>query len=229
MTIISSRLQAVRERIERAARAAGRDPSGIRLLAVSKTFSPAAIREAFQGGQHAFGENYMQEAIQKMEALRDLPMEWHYIGPIQSNKSKAIAEHFQWVHSVDRLKVAERLSAARPSGIPPLDICIQVNVSDESTKSGIPPGQALDLAKEVKVLPRLRLRGLMAIPEATEDRAVQHERFSQLRRLKERISSEGIDLDTLSMGMTDDLEAAIDEGATLIRVGRGIFGERERS
>jgi pyridoxal phosphate enzyme (YggS family) len=221
-------MQAVRERIERAARAAGRDPSGIRLLAVSKTFSPAAIREAFQGGQHAFGENYMQEAIQKMDALVDLPVEWHYIGPIQSNKTKPLAERFQWVHSIDRLRIAERLSAARPADLPPLDICIQVNVSDESTKSGITPGQALELASQVKALPRLRLRGLMTIPEPTDDRALQLERFAQLRRLKERIASAGIALDTLSMGMTDDLEAAIEEGATLIRVGRGIFGERER-
>jgi pyridoxal phosphate enzyme (YggS family) len=221
-------MQAVRERIERAARAAGRDPSGIRLLAVSKTFSPAAIREAFQGGQHAFGENYMQEAIQKMDALVDLPVEWHYIGPIQSNKTKPLAERFQWVHSIDRLRIAERLSAARPADLPPLDICIQVNVSDESTKSGITPGQALELASQVKALPRLRLRGLMTIPEPTDDRALQLERFAQLRRLKERIASAGIALDTLSMGMTDDLEAALEEGATLIRVGRGIFGERER-
>lgn len=169
----------------------------------------------------------MQEAIQKMGAVRDLPIEWHYIGPIQSNKTRAIAENFQWVHSVDRMKIAERLSAARPASGPPLDVCIQVNVSDESTKSGIAPAGALDLAKAVNALPRLRLRGLMTIPEPGGDSALQRARFSHLRRLKERIALEGIHLDTLSMGMTDDLEAAIEEGATLIRVGRGIFGERD--
>jgi pyridoxal phosphate enzyme (YggS family) len=228
MTIIAHRLQVVRARIEQAARHAGRSPEEVRLLAVSKTFPAIAVREAFAEGQRAFGENYVQEALAKMDDLRDLPLEWHYIGPIQSNKTRSIAERFHWVHSVDRLKIAQRLSETRPVPAPPLEICIQVNVSGETTKSGVAPDEALHLANEIARLPRLRLRGLMTIPEPTGDRLLQHAHFSALRDLKDRIQSHGIDLDTLSMGMTDDLEAAIEEGATIVRVGRAVFGERAR-
>ena len=198
-------------------------------MAVSKTFPAEAVREAYAAQQRVFGENYVQEALAKMDALRDLPLEWHYIGPIQSNKTRAIAERFHWVHSVDRLKIAQRLSDARPVTGPALDICLQVNLSGEATKSGIAPEQALDLARAVAQLPRLRLRGLMAIPEPTDDRAVQQARCAPLRVLLERINAAGLRLDTLSIGMTDDLEAAIAEGATIVRVGRAIFGERVRA
>jgi PLP dependent protein len=227
MTSITARLQAIFMQVEAAARAAGRDPGQVRVLAVSKTFPPEAVREAFRAGQHAFGENYVQEATEKILALRDLPIEWHYVGPMQSNKTRAIAEHFSWVHSIDRLKIAQRLSAARPSTLPPLDACIQVNVSGEGSKSGVAPAQAAALAPEVARLPGLRLRGLMAIPEPTRDLALQRTRFASLRELKEQIARDGLALDTLSMGMTDDLAAAIAEGATIVRLGRAIFGERK--
>ncbi|MFL6580530.1 MAG: YggS family pyridoxal phosphate-dependent enzyme [Burkholderiales bacterium] len=325
MTIIAARLQAVRDRIRAAALSAGRCPDDIGLLAVSKTFSPAAVAEAHAAGQCAFGENYLQEALGKMQALalmpgiataklgdvavqrqepspqagplllplewhdasgpqdaekREgdmrpsvgvaspqagplllplewhdasgqrqgeqeagdmrhtagvaspqagpllLPLEWHFIGPIQSNKTRQIAEHFSWVHGVDRIKIAERLSAARPAHKGPLQICLQVNVSGEQSKSGVQPEDVVRLAQAVSQLPLLRLRGLMAIPEPTDDSAVQRARFRVVRQLKEEITRHGIELDTLSMGMSDDLEAAIAEGATLVRVGRAIFGER---
>jgi pyridoxal phosphate enzyme (YggS family) len=226
MTTIAARLQAVRSRIDAAAMTAGRPPADIRLIAVSKTFPPAAIAEAHAAGQVAFGENYLQEAVGKMATLSDLRLEWHYIGPIQSNKTRQIAEQFHWVHGVDRLKIAERLSFSRPAILPPLQICIQVNVSGEESKSGVRPDGVLSLAKAVSPLTGIRLRGLMAIPEPTPDIGLQRSRFRLLRQLRDEIVSRGVALDTLSMGMSDDLESAIAEGATLVRVGRAIFGER---
>lgn len=236
MTIIASRLQALRTRISEAAGAAMRAPGEITLVAVSKTFPPHAVAEACAAGQTDFGENYAQEGIEKIAALSDLlqhrelspdrPLVWHYIGPIQSNKTKAIAEHFDWVHGIDRAKIAERLSASRPSDKPPLQVCIQVNVSGEATKSGVAPDAVLGLAQAILRLPGLRLRGLMAIPESTMDTALQRTRFRMLREIRDELLRRGVALDTLSMGMSDDLEAAIAEGATLVRVGRAIFGER---
>ena len=205
---------------------AGRLPADIRLVAVSKTFPPDAIAEAYAAGQVVFGESYLREALGKMATLSDLSLEWHFIGPIQSNKTRQIAEQFHWVHGVDRLKIAERLSISRPASLPPLEVCLQVNVSGEETKSGVRPEEVLALAKAVCPLPGIRLRGLMAIPEPTADPALQRFRFRQIRDLKDEIVSCGIALDTLSMGMSDDLDAAIAEGATLVRVGRAIFGER---
>jgi len=232
-------LQAVRTRISEAARAAGRTPGEITLVAVSKTFPPQAIAEACAAGQTDFGENYAQEGIEKIGALFDLlrqrnasperPLLWHFIGPIQSNKTRAIAEHFDWVHGIDRAKIAERLSASRPDDKPPLQVCIQVNVSGEASKSGVAPDTVLGLAQTIIGLPRLRLRGLMAIPEPTPDPALQRSRFRMLREIRDELLRRGVALDTLSMGMSDDLEAAIAEGATMVRVGRAIFGERGAS
>jgi pyridoxal phosphate enzyme (YggS family) len=224
MTTIATRLQAVRSRIGAAAATAGRSVADIRLVAVSKTFSPAAIAEAHAAGQLAFGENYLQEAVAKIAVLPGL--DWHFIGPIQSNKTRQIAEQFHWVHAVDRLKIAERLSIARPTCLSPLEICLQVNVSGEESKNGVQPDEVLALAQGVSRLPGIRLRGLMTIPEPTPNTGLQCARFRQLRELKEDLVRHGIALDTLSMGMSDDLEAAIAEGATLVRVGRAIFGER---
>ena len=297
MTTIAARMQAVRSRIDAAARTAGRSPQDIRLIAVSKTFAPAVIVQAHAAGQTAFGENYLQEAIGKIAAFSDLdlirhvargrqdieqrqgdvrpsagvrqrdvdaalgeaaeqahgsassvaragvprsgasspegplllPLEWHFIGPIQSNKTRQIAELFHWAHAIDRLKIAERLSSSRPAGLPPLQICIQINVSGEASKSGMRPEEALALAQAITALKGVQLRGLMAIPEPTPDIGLQRARFRQIRELKDEIVSCGIALDTLSMGMSDDLEAAIAEGATLVRVGRAIFGERPLS
>lgn len=226
MSAISERLQAVRQRIAQAARAAGRDPDDIRVIAVSKTFSTQAIRAACAAGQRAFGENYLQEAEQKIGQLRDLPIEWHYIGPIQSNKTAPIAHLFDWVHSVDRLKIAQRLSDARPEALEPLQVCVQVNVGGEDTKSGVPPESVPALARAIAELPRMRLRGLMTIPRPVEDFQAQRAQFRVLRELRERLRAAGFELDTLSMGMSDDLEAAVAEGATLVRVGRAIFGPR---
>ena len=226
MATISSALQAVKQRIAAAAHEAGRAPEGIALLAVSKTFPAQAVREAWQAGQRAFGESYVQEAVDKIAALDDLPLEWHFIGPLQSNKTRPVAERFAWVHGVERLKIAERLSAQRPAGMPDLQVCLQVNVSGEASKSGVAPQEVAALAQAVRALPRLKLRGLMAIPEATHDRALQHRRFAQLRGLLEQLNAQGYALDTLSMGMSDDLEAAVAEGATLVRVGSAIFGAR---
>jgi pyridoxal phosphate enzyme (YggS family) len=197
------------------------------LLAVSKTFSAEAVREAYRGGQTAFGENYVQEALEKIEALRDLPLEWHFIGPIQSNKTRTIAENFAWVHSVDRLKIAERLSAQRPAHLPPLNICLQVNVSGEQSKSGAAPAEVVQLAQEIARLPHLRLRGLMAIPAPAAGGIAQRAPFAQMREMLERLKSQGIMLDTLSMGMSYDYPAAIQEGATIVRIGTGIFGVRD--
>ena len=197
------------------------------MLAVSKTWPAARVREAAAAGQRAFGENYVQEACDKATELKDLDLEWHFIGPLQGNKTRRVAEHFAWVHSVDRLKIAERLAAQRPPGHPPLQLCLQVNVSDEASKSGCAPQQALDLATAIARLPGLRLRGLMAIPEATADILRQRSQFALLRRTLERINAElDCGLDTLSMGMSEDLEAAIMEGATMVRIGTAIFGKR---
>src|SRR3989338_592548 len=227
MTTIASNLQAVRDAMAAAATEAGRAPDDISLLAVSKTFAPEAIREAYQAGQTRFAESYVQEALHKIVALHDLPLEWHYIGPIQSNKTRAIAEHFAWVHSVDRLKIAERLSGQRPAHFPPLQVCLQVNISGEASKSGAPPGETAQLAMAIAQLPHLRLRGLMAVPEPGDDVAAQRAAFARLRRLFEQLNRQGLQLDTLSMGMSHDFAAAIAEDATMVRVGSAIFGQRE--
>jgi pyridoxal phosphate enzyme (YggS family) len=235
MSTVQQGLQAVRARIAAAAAAAGRKPDDVALIAVSKTFPPAAVLEAVAAGQFAFGENYAQEGVDKIarvsallpEPLRDA-VRWHFIGPIQSNKTRLIAEHFDWVHSVDRLKIAQRLSEARPVGMTDLQVCIQVNVSGEASKGGVAPEAAGALAAGVRLLPRLRLRGLMAIPLPTADVALQRAQCRILRDLRQRLAQHDLALDTLSMGMTDDLEAAVAEGATMVRVGRAIFGERTR-
>ncbi len=219
-------MQAVRRRIEAAAHAYGRQPGEIMLLAVSKTFDANAIAAAMACGQHTFGENYVKEALEKIAALPMHGIEWHFIGPLQSNKTRAIAENFAWVHSVDRAKIAERLSAARPAHIAPLQICIQVNIGGEDTKSGVAPADAAALARVIAGLPRLKLRGLMAIPPPSSDFVQQRRHFAVLRELKEQLAHEGVVLDTLSMGMSADLEAAVAEGATLVRIGTSIFGER---
>jgi pyridoxal phosphate enzyme (YggS family) len=219
-------MQAVRQAIGQAALQAGRDAGGIALLAVSKTFPAASVREAYEAGQRAFGENYVQEALDKMTALRDLPLEWHFIGPIQANKTRAIAENFAWVHSVERLKIAERLSAQRPPDLPPLNVCIQVNVSGEESKSGASPEEAAQLAQQVARLPHLRLRGLMAIPAPAQELDAQRKPFAHLHRLMQHLRAQGLHLDTLSMGMSQDMKAAILEGATIVRVGSAIFGQR---
>lgn len=230
MSAIASNWQGVRLRIERACNAAHRDPSAVALLAVSKTFPPEAVLEAAAAGQRAFGESYVQEAIDKIAATRahrgDLV--WHFIGPIQSNKTRAIAEHFDWVHSIDRLRIAERLSEQRPTALAPLQVCIQVNISDEETKSGVRPEDVAELVQAVARLPRLKLRGLMAIPAPVADYAQQRGPFASLRALMETLNADGLALDTLSMGMSADLEAAIAEGATIVRVGTAIFGVRPR-
>ena len=227
MTAIVSNLQAVRQAILQTALAAKRDPSRIKLLAVSKTFPGAAMREAFAAGQCEFGESYVQEALDKLKELGDLQIVWHFIGPIQSNKTRAIAENFSWVHGVDRLKIAQRLSGQRPPELPPLNICLQVNVSGEESKSGVAPQELAELARQVSILPHLKLRGLMAIPAPVEDETAQRRAFAQLRHLSEAIVSQGIALDTLSMGMSHDFAAAIQEGATIIRIGTAIFGNRD--
>ena len=228
MTAIAANVQAVLERIERAAREAGRTPQSVRLIAVSKTWPAERVAEAWACGQRAFGENHVQEAVEKIGKLAHLAgIEWHFIGPIQGNKTRPISEHFQWVHSVDREKTAVRLNDARPAHLPPLNVCIQVNVSGEASKSGLEPGVESGLARLIAGLPRLRLRGLMAIPEPTTAVRVQRQRFALLREAKERLVAAGHALDTLSMGMSDDLEAAVLEGATMVRVGTAIFGPRK--
>lgn len=226
MTTISANLQAVRKRIEEAALKFGRNPAEISLLAVSKTRPVADIIEAANQGQRAFGENYAQEGIEKLTALAPLGLAWHFIGPLQRNKTRRIAESFDWVHSVERLAVAERLSAQRPPGLAPLQVCLQINISGEDTKSGTTPQAALALAREVARLPRLSLRGLMGIPAPLDDFSRQRLVFRQLKACFDEINDVGLPLDTLSMGMTHDLEAAIAEGSTLVRVGTAIFGER---
>ena len=226
MSTIAENIAKVGERIRAAAQASGRDLDGIGLLAVSKTKPAAAVREAFAAGVRDFGENYLQEALDKQAELSELPLIWHFIGPIQSNKTKPIAEHFAWVHSVDRLKIAQRLSEQRPTGLPPLNICLQVNVSAEDSKSGCAPAELAALAQAVSQLPNLRLRGLMAIPEPTDDVAAQRAAFARLRELRDGLP---LPLDTLSMGMSHDLDAAIAEGATWVRIGTALFGARDYS
>jgi len=228
MTTISERLQAIQGRVREAAEAAGRNPADVLLLAVSKAHSSDELQAAFDAGQRAFGESYLQEALAKQEALEILPIEWHFIGPIQSNKTRPIAEHFAWVHGVDRLKIAQRLSDARPDGLPPLNVCLQVNVSGEASKSGCAPEGVAELARAVAALPHLKLRGLMTIPEPTSDIALQHRRFRMLSELRHVLTQQGLGLDTLSMGMSDDFPVAIAEGATIVRVGTAIFGQRQK-
>jgi pyridoxal phosphate enzyme (YggS family) len=226
MSTIAENIAKVGVRIREAAQASQRDFSHIGLLAVSKTKPADAIREAFAAGVTDFGENYLQEALDKQVTLSDLALTWHFIGPIQSNKTKPIAEHFAWVHSVDRLKIAERLSAQRPAHLPALNICLQVNVSGETSKSGCSPDQLSALAHAVTQLPNLRLRGLMTIPEPTDDMTEQRAAFARLRELQQSLN---LKLDTLSMGMSHDLEAAIAEGATWVRIGTALFGARDYS
>lgn len=226
MIAIHANLQAVLRRIATACLTAGRDPATVRLLAVSKTWPESALRAAAAAGQVAFGENYVQEGVAKVRALAGLGLEWHFIGPLQSNKTRPVAESFAWVHSVDRLKIAERLAEQRPPGLPPLQVCLQVNVSGEASKSGVAPEAAPALSRQIAALPGLRLRGLMAIPEPTEDMALARRRFASVKRLYDELNQSGLALDTLSMGMSGDLEAAIFEGATMVRVGTAIFGER---
>lgn len=224
----AERLHAVQRRIADAAAEAGRDAATVRLLAVSKTFGDADVRALADAGQRAYGENYVQEALEKQAALRDLPLEWHFIGPIQSNKTRAISENFSWVHSVDRLKVADRLSAQRSPGLPPLQVCIEVNVSGEASKGGVVVAELPMLAEAVSKLPGLRLRGLMAIPAPATGMAAQRAAFRQVRMAFDALRARGLALDTLSMGMSADLEAAILEGATIVRIGTALFGERKK-
>ncbi|MBL8436820.1 MAG: YggS family pyridoxal phosphate-dependent enzyme [Zoogloeaceae bacterium] len=226
MTSISANLQGVRRRIAAACEACGRAPAEVALLAVSKTWPAACVADAAAAGQRAFGENYVQEGVAKVQTLSGLGLEWHFIGPLQSNKTRLVANHFAWVHSVDRLKIAERLAMQRDAHLPPLNLCLQVNVSGEASKSGVEPEAIPVLARAVVALPGIRLRGLMAIPEPTADQSLLAARFATLRRLWEALRAEGMELDTLSMGMSDDLEVAIAEGATIVRVGTAIFGNR---
>lgn len=223
MSTIAENISTLAERIRSAAQAVQRDPASVGLLAVSKTKPASDLREAYDAGLRDFGENYLQEALGKQAELSDLPLIWHFIGPIQSNKTRAIAEHFAWVHSVDRLKIAQRLSEQRPPELPPLNICIQVNVSGEASKSGCSPEDLPALAQAISALPNLKLRGLMAIPEPTDDRDEQNASFAAVSTLRAQL---GLPLDTLSMGMSHDLEAAIAQGATWVRIGTALFGAR---
>lgn len=230
MTAIKHHLQTITKNIEATAVKAERSPATVHLLAVSKTRPPEDILEAAEAGQLAFGENYEQEAVAKIEVIKktrpDLKLEWHFIGPIQSNKTRSIAEHFDWVHSVDREKIARRLSEQRPECLAPLNICLQINISNEKTKSGILPGDLPNLAKTISDMPNLRLRGLMAIPEPETDPARQRQPFQAMKALFDELVRSGYDIDTLSMGMSDDMEMAIQEGATIVRIGTAIFGKR---
>ena len=226
MTTIPGNLQHVRARIATACQRAGRGVEEVTLLAVSKTFGADAVRAAAAAGQRAFGENYIQEGVEKIAALRDLGLMWHCIGPIQSNKTRLVAEHFDWVHTVDRLKIAERLSAQRPADRPPLNVCIQVNIDGGANKSGVAPGDALALARAVAALPQLKLRGLMSIPEIAPDFEAARAVHAGARALFDQLNADGLGLDTLSMGMSDDLEAAIAAGSTTVRIGTAIFGSR---
>jgi len=231
MTDIARNLESVQQRIADAARNAGRDPHTVALLAVSKTFPAQDVRAAHAAGQRAFGENYVQESVEKIEALAELrtSLEWHFIGPLQSNKTRPVAERFDWVHSVDRLKIAQRLSEQRPVGMAPLNVCLQVNVSGEDTKSGVAPQEAAQVAHAIAALPNLRLRGLMSIPEPEATLKAQRAPHRQLRELFDALRADGLALDTLSMGMSADLEAAVLEGATIVRIGTAIFGARDYS
>lgn len=230
MSPIPEKLQAVRAAIAQAAVSASRNPEDVRLLAVSKTFGAQEVLAAAGAGQIAFGENYLQEAIDKMAEVHILSpktmFEWHFIGPIQSNKTRPIAGHFDWVHTVERVKIAQRLSEQRPAGLPDLNICLQVNISGEASKSGCAPEELLALAQAVAALPHLKLRGLMAIPEPSDDPVQQRAPFAQMRQLFDSLRAQGFALDTLSMGMSSDMRVAIAEGATMVRVGSAIFGHR---
>lgn len=228
MASIAGKLQQVRHRISQACALAERDVQSVTLLAVSKTFGADAVREAAAAGQRAFGENYVQEALAKIDALSDLrpQLQWHLIGPLQSNKTHEVAAAFDWVHTIDRLKIAERLSAQRPAELPPLSVCVQVNVDGEASKSGVAPGELASLARAVAALPRLRLRGLMSIPQPVDGLAAQRALHRRLRELFDTLRAQGLALDTLSIGMSADLEAAVIEGATVVRIGSAIFGER---
>jgi pyridoxal phosphate enzyme (YggS family) len=228
MTTISANLQAVLARIETATKNCGRTPGSVSLLAVSKTWPAALVREAVAAGQKAFGENYVQEGVDKIREIAQPGLEWHFIGPLQSNKTRQVAETFDWAHSVDRFKTAERLSQQRPENLPPLQVCLQVNISGEDTKSGVASQDAPALAHQIAGLPGITLRGLMAIPSSAADFTSQREPFGRLRFLFEQLVREGLPLDTLSMGMSNDIEAAIAEGSTLVRVGTAIFGERNK-
>ncbi len=224
---IAEQLQTVWARITSAAQVCERDPASVRLLAVSKSFPTPDLRAAQVAGQGCFGESYLSEALPKIAALTDPAPEWHFIGPLQSNKTRVIAAHFAWVHSIDRLTLAQRLSDQRPAALPPLHVCIQVNISAEASKSGVSVQELSGLAQAIAALPRLRLRGLMAIPAPSDDVNVQRAAFRRLHAALERLNAQGLALDTLSMGMSDDLEAAIAEGATIVRIGRAIFATRE--
>lgn len=226
MFIIAEKIEQVVRQIKQFCVTAGRDHHDVTLLAVSKTRSAEEIREAYHQGLRCFGENYVQEALAKMIELSDLEIEWHFIGPLQSNKTRQVAESFAWVHSVDRLKIAQRLSEQRPSNLPALNVCLQLNIDDEQSKSGCHPDEALELARQIAELPHLRLRGLMAIPAPTDDPVQQHRAFKAVAELSEQLKLAGLPLDTLSMGMSSDLEAAIAEGSTLVRVGTALFGAR---
>jgi pyridoxal phosphate enzyme (YggS family) len=234
MSALQNNLQAIKERIHQAALACGRSAQEIKLLAVSKTFPAEDVRDAFSLGQTCFGENYVQEGVAKVLELKDLrsSIEWHFIGPIQSNKSKDVAENFDWVHSIDRIKIAQRLNDQRPPHLPSLEVCVQVNISGEASKSGIHPDELLDICEKISSMPHLHLRGLMSIPEPTEDMQAQRMSHQQLRELLKKLQQstaldhQKIQLDTLSMGMSSDIEAAIAEGSTMVRVGTAIFGKR---
>jgi PLP dependent protein len=226
MTTIAANLQTVHRRIAAACAAAHRAPGEVQLLAVSKTFGPEAVREAYEAGQRAFGENYIQEAVEKIALLSDLRVDWHCIGPIQSNKTRLVATHFAWAHTVDRLKIAQRLSEQRPEQLPPLQVCIQVNIDGGATKSGVAPADVLALAREIAHLPRLTLRGLMTIPEPLPDFEAQKNVHQRARALFDQLRAAGVPVDTLSMGMTGDLEAAVAAGSTMVRIGTAIFGSR---
>lgn len=226
MTMIDDKLQNVRARIAQACRQAERTPESVTLLAVSKTFGAEDVVQAHAAGQTAFGENYIQEGVDKIRALAHLPLQWHCIGPIQSNKTRLVAEHFDWVHTIDRLKIAQRLSEQRPPNLPPLQVCIQINVDGGESKSGVPPAEALELARSVAALPNLRLRGVMSIPEPAIDFVAACAVFVRVRAVFDALNGAGLGLDTLSMGMSTDMEAAIHEGSTLVRVGTAIFGGR---
>jgi pyridoxal phosphate enzyme (YggS family) len=228
MTTISNRLQDILSTIQ-LAKTAAKTSQHVDLLAVSKAHSSEAIREAYSAGQRKFGENYVQEALQKQSELIDLDIEWHFIGPIQSNKTQLIAQHFSWVHGIDRLKIAQRLNDARSAHLAPLRVCIQLNISNEATKSGVAPSDVYALAKSIQTLPRLELRGLMAIPAPTQDPDLQRLQFKHVRECYDALIAQGLTLDTLSMGMSEDYPAAIAEGATVVRVGSALFGPRKRS
>ena len=229
MENIQQRLEAVRAKINEYEQRYNRQSGSVGLLAVSKTKPAAAVLKAWQAGQRSFGENHHQDGMSKISdpKLASLDLEWHFIGPLQSNKTRPVAEHYHWLHSLDRLKIAQRLNDQRPPGLAPLQVCLQIKLRAESTKSGLQPSQALPLAEQVAALPNLCLRGLMTLPPASDDFEEQRKPFHELRDLLEQLRQAGHDLDTLSMGMTHDMQAAIAEGATLIRIGTAIFGRRD--